>query len=232
MLNKNNKIGWGFDAPAYKVGKPYRFNDNSSFLKDNKFQQTPYYFAYGSNLNLEQMAIRCPDAKLVGITVKKDWRLVFRGVADIEKHKGSKLTGGIFKISPKDESNLDRYEGYPSLYIKDFFYFIIDGKKQKVMYYIMRSRSGIAQPSTSYYTTIYNGFIQCGLDTKYLESAYRFTLKNITEDSSGCHFPKKWKKKKKKKWKKKKQMSFKNVMKQSKLARKNLEKTVSHHDSC
>ena len=38
-----------------------------------------YYIAYGSNLNLEQMARRCPTAKVVGSTIFKNYRLVFRG---------------------------------------------------------------------------------------------------------------------------------------------------------
>ena len=38
-----------------------------------------YYIAYGSNLNLEQMARRCPTAKVVGSTTLKNYRLMFRG---------------------------------------------------------------------------------------------------------------------------------------------------------
>lgn len=37
------------------------------------------YLAYGSNLNLEQMAYRCPTAKPVGQVVLKDYQLLFRG---------------------------------------------------------------------------------------------------------------------------------------------------------
>ena len=31
-----------------------------------------YYIAYGSNLNVEQMRYRCPDAKIVGTSVIPD----------------------------------------------------------------------------------------------------------------------------------------------------------------
>ena len=45
------------------------------------------YAAYGSNLNKSQMKRRCPDSSpYVGI-VLKNWRLVFKGVADIEKKR-------------------------------------------------------------------------------------------------------------------------------------------------
>ena len=32
------------------------------------------YFAYGSNMNLEQMALRCPGARMVGLVRKPGWR--------------------------------------------------------------------------------------------------------------------------------------------------------------
>ncbi len=37
------------------------------------------YIAYGSNLNRAQMALRCPDAKVVGTGEIKDYELLFRG---------------------------------------------------------------------------------------------------------------------------------------------------------
>lgn len=50
------------------------------------------YIAYGSNLNLEQMARRCPTAEVVGKTQLHNFRLMFRGkgtaVATVEKQEG------------------------------------------------------------------------------------------------------------------------------------------------
>ena len=51
------------------------------------------YIAYGSNLNLPQMAIRCPGAAVIGKSALKDYELVFRGgrrgaVATVEPKKG------------------------------------------------------------------------------------------------------------------------------------------------
>ena len=42
------------------------------------------YIAYGSNLSVEQMAHRCPDAKVAGMAAIRDWKLVFRVHANIE----------------------------------------------------------------------------------------------------------------------------------------------------
>ena len=41
----------------------------------NEVRTMKYYFAYGSNMNLDQMAYRCPDAEVVGRCVLKDYRL-------------------------------------------------------------------------------------------------------------------------------------------------------------
>ena len=49
------------------------------------------YFAYGSNINLDQMAYRCPDAQVVGPVKLEGWELLFRGsgVATISPKKGA-----------------------------------------------------------------------------------------------------------------------------------------------
>ena len=38
------------------------------------------YIAYGSNLNREQMAKRCPDAKVIGSGMLKDYELLSVGI--------------------------------------------------------------------------------------------------------------------------------------------------------
>ena len=83
-----------------------------------------FYLAYGSNLNLEQMAHRCPTAKPIGTTVLKDYQLLFRGehggsVATVEPFKGKNVPCLLWEITPADEAALDRYEGFPFLYRKE-----------------------------------------------------------------------------------------------------------------
>lgn len=38
-----------------------------------------YYIAYGSNLNIRQMRMRCPSARIIGTSVLKDYELLFKG---------------------------------------------------------------------------------------------------------------------------------------------------------
>ena len=39
------------------------------------------YCAYGSNMNLEQMSHRCPNAKVIGKGKLENYKLTFRGVS-------------------------------------------------------------------------------------------------------------------------------------------------------
>ena len=38
-----------------------------------------YYIAYGSNLNIHQMRMRCPAARRIGTSELKDYELLFKG---------------------------------------------------------------------------------------------------------------------------------------------------------
>lgn len=80
------------------------------------------YGAYGSNLNFEQMAHRCPTARFLGVGNIVGYQLEFRGracgVANVAPCEGGSVPVGIWMIEPADETALDRYEGYPRLYKK------------------------------------------------------------------------------------------------------------------
>ena len=141
-----------------------------------------YYLAYGSNLNVRQMAMRCPEAKPIEAVVIEGWHLVFRGVADIEPKTDGMLSAGIWKITDKCEKALDAYEGFPRLYGKIFFNFEVQGKMQRVMSYQM-NRSNYAYPSKSYYDCIADGYRDFNLNTKFLEQA-----RNTTKPSKYNYF--------------------------------------------
>ena len=92
------------------------------------------YFAYGSNLNHEQMHERCKDSKYLENFFLEGYNLFFcainsnHGVANIIKKPASIVPGGVWEISTSDEKELDYYEGFPKKYTKDFFEF--KGKKR------------------------------------------------------------------------------------------------------
>lgn len=141
------------------------------------------YFAYGSNINLDQMAARCPAARVVGPVVLEDHELLFRGnaggngVATIAPKPGSRVHGLLWHITPDCERSLDRYEGYPHLYSKEPVT-VQDksGQKITVMAYIMTGGEwwrDPALPSADYYGGIADGYIRNGLPVSALELSVR-----------------------------------------------------------
>ena len=69
------------------------------------------YIAYGSNMNKNQMRIRCPKAKPMGAYFLDGWRLVFRGVADMIRDENAKtrVVEAILvakKFDPKPPTNV------------------------------------------------------------------------------------------------------------------------------
>lgn len=130
------------------------------------------YFAYGSNMNLDQMEWRCPDAEIVGNVSVEGYRLAFRGngsgrgVATILPEEGSRVDGVMWKVSQMDEKHLDRYEGYPVLYGREMLS-VQDqnGDSHEVMVYIMQApyKEHPAMPSVDYLNGILQGCRQNGL---------------------------------------------------------------------
>ncbi len=142
------------------------------------------YFAFGSNLHKKQMKRRCKDSKYVGCYTLKNYKLSFRtgswsrgnlegGVADIEKKKGNKVLGAIYKISKKDEKKLDIYEDFPILYVKK--YFKLFGKK--VMFYYMPKKTKHVNPSKRYLNIIIQGYKDCGYNDTYIVISKRKKIK-------------------------------------------------------
>lgn len=131
------------------------------------------YVAYGSNLNLEQMARRCPTAKVIGKGEIKDYELLFRGyrasaVATVEPKAGSSVPVLIWEIGPEDERSLDIYEGYPRLYGKVNLEVQTEDGCESIMAYTMREGHEIGKPSMYYLNTIKTGYQEAGFDVKRL----------------------------------------------------------------
>ena len=134
------------------------------------------YIAYGSNLNQEQMADRCPTAKVVGVGTMEDWRLLFRGaregaVATVEPFEGGSVPVLVWGITPADEAALDHYEGWPFFYRKETVKVELNGKTVTAMVYIMNEGRPLGQPSCYYYAAILEGYKDAGFDMDILRQA-------------------------------------------------------------
>ena len=133
-----------------------------------------YYVAYGSNLDMEQMARRCPDARPYASGILKGYELIYRGsltgsYATIRKRKGKMVPVGVWCISPADERSLDRYEGYPHFYQKQTVSVALEsGLDVEGMVYIMRRDAKPGRPYQGYVDTLLRGYLDFGLDESYL----------------------------------------------------------------
>ena len=128
------------------------------------------YIAYGSNINLKQMAYRCPHSKVVGTSEIKDYELEFRGVATIVPNDKSEVPILIWEIDGRDEHSLDKYEGFPNYYRKELFEIDVNGEKKECMAYLMNN-GHISPPMSYYYNVIKQGYEANDMNTSYLRAA-------------------------------------------------------------
>lgn len=142
-------------------------------------QKRKRYIAYGSNMNLQQMARRCPTAKVIGRGEIRDYELVFRGrregaVATVEPKEGACVPVVIWDIGMEDEMSLDSYEGYPTFYGKVNLNVETKNGCESVMAYVMNGGHDLGLPSPSYLDAIATGYREAGFDTNILmKSVYR-----------------------------------------------------------
>lgn len=148
-----------------------------------------YYIAYGSNLSVEQMKHRTPDAKIVGTATLQGWRLLFKGCATIEPKEGREVPVLIWEISDTDEKNLDRYEGYPIYYYKRELPVTVtplDGgapRELTAMVYIMDEKHTFRMPSLYYYDVLHRGYRAFGFDLALLRQSIEDSLGSACADA-------------------------------------------------
>ena len=141
-----------------------------------------YYIAYGSNLNIRQMRMRCPGARIMGTSEIEGYELLFKGsqtgaYLTIEEKEGSKVPVAVWSVTEADEAELDRYEGFPTFYYKKELTLPIKGirsgkvRNRKCFVYIMHEDRKIGVPSLSYVKTCLEGYISFGFDEHYLAEA-------------------------------------------------------------
>ena len=129
------------------------------------------YLAYGSNLNLGQMARRCPGARPVESLIIEGYRLAFRGVADVAEDAAASVPCGVWELTRPDVAALDRYEGVSGgLYRREWLN--VEGLDSPCLIYQM-NRAGLSPPAAHYLGIIREGYRDFGLPEEYLDRAVR-----------------------------------------------------------
>ena len=110
----------------------------------------PLYFAYGSNMNADAMARRCPRSNALGLARLARHRLqVMReGWLTAVRDPRSVVHGVLWDLALADVAALDRYEGLPQgLYAKLAQPVLAErGPRQAIVYVGANAGPGVARP--------------------------------------------------------------------------------------
>ncbi len=141
------------------------------------------YFAYGSNLDPEQMASRCPSARPAFTAQLQQYRLDFTyfsarwsgGSADVVRHFGESVWGIVYELDPADLPRLDRFEGgYRRVFLP-----VRDARAQAqhvISYEVPLKRS--FRPTTAYIRKMLVAGEHWGLPEAYLERLRRTPVRD------------------------------------------------------
>jgi gamma-glutamylcyclotransferase (GGCT)/AIG2-like uncharacterized protein YtfP len=142
-----------------------------------------YYFAYGSNMDLEQITERCPSARLVGQATLTDFSLQFTiysekrqcGCADIVATKGAHVEGLLFTLTDEDLVRMDHFEGAPKHYQRITVTVSTEqGRVEAHTYEVVRKASTTLRPSKEYL-----GLLQKAAQKNDFSEAYKQFLGSI-----------------------------------------------------
>jgi gamma-glutamylcyclotransferase len=138
------------------------------------------YFAYGSNLDREQMRRRCPGAVLLARAMMSGYRLAFTGysrvwqgpVATILPEPGSQVEGVLYRLAPGELRVLDRYEGHPRSY-RRYRRIVRDarGQRHRAHVYVLPPDGELTLPSIPYLSVIWRAYQRFGFDQRVLREA-------------------------------------------------------------
>ena len=124
-----------------------------------------YYFAYGSNMNWEQMQRRCPSAQFICVASLKDYRFAIArhsrlrncGTANIFVDSGAEVWGIVYEVSDPDLITLDTFEdGYRREQV------LVSAKDNgqcpiEVLVYIAEKEDTVPLPNSQYKRLIVEG---------------------------------------------------------------------------
>jgi cation transport regulator ChaC len=139
-----------------------------------------YYFAYGSNLDRDQMSKRCPDARPADVAFLDGWQIAFGGhsprwdgpPATIIEESGATVPGLLYEISWRELEILDHYEGHPDRYVRHEME-VVDryGNMEVAQVYIKTIEPPGLVPPSDYLTVIRQAYRTLGFDLDPLEAA-------------------------------------------------------------
>lgn len=147
--------------------------DGAYYWEPPNVKPTILYFAYGSNLDLDQMRWRCPGSALVGRGKLDGLRLAFAGhskswggaVATVVPERGAACDGLVFACTPSDVQRLDACEGFPYVYDRRRLTVRLDdGSTARAWVYFLPLSRKRGAPSDDYLSQIWSAYKRQGFD--------------------------------------------------------------------
>lgn len=150
------------------------------------------YFAYGSNMDWDQIHERCPSARFVCTAKAVGYRLAFTrfstkrqcGAADIVQSDRDEVWGAVFQIDETDIRKLDESEGYHpnrpremNAYEPTEIQVLRDGGEYDLVtvrtYTVVKKLNPNPKPSVQYKRLMIDGARHSRLPPKYIEELER-----------------------------------------------------------
>lgn len=121
---------------------------------------TRLYFAYGSNINPEQFASRCPASRFIGRATLHGYRFIItvRGYANVVPEPGAVVHGVMAELTPRDERTLDRCEGVAvGIYRREMLRVLQDDGREAMALVYVDNETRIGMPKEGYLERIMEG---------------------------------------------------------------------------
>ena len=135
------------------------------------------YAGYGSNLWLQQMAERCPQAEIIHRGRLRGARLAFAKVATIIADENVDTLVGVYTLTASDIETLDKREGLGRSYDRYLVTPEVDGNAVRCFTYIKRDATPAA-PSDEYFAKLCAGFRDWGFPDRRLRRARERSTKD------------------------------------------------------
>lgn len=141
---------------------------------------TLYYFAFGSNLDPEQMERRCPDAEPLDRAYLDDHALAFGGhsphwegsPATVIQEKNHVVPGLLYELPYRELRVLDHFEGHPVRYERrEKTVRTEDGDEREAFVYVKDLDGNFGTPPEAYLRVLKESYRELGFDEEALEAA-------------------------------------------------------------
>jgi len=153
-----------------------------------------FYFAYGSNMNLDQMRERKVSYQNPRKAFLMNYKLGFTktserynniGVADIIESKGNFVEGVLYEVTEEGMANLDKFEGIEqNVYkrVKVVVQLESGEELETITYKIINEDKPFIPPAKEYMDKIIKGAETHRLSKNYIQKLKAIPLKEITND--------------------------------------------------